>query len=74
MNCRACRAAMCTDGLLSELRCAECRQIEFEHFCSVAFKAGLLLSVGFLAFRMLTRNAEPAAPHVKAMDLHRYAA
>ena len=26
MNCHACRAEMCTEGLLSKLRCAECRQ------------------------------------------------
>ena len=74
MNCRACRAAMCTDGLLSELRCAECRQIEFERFCSVALKAGLILSIGLLAISMLTRIADPAAPNLRAMDLDRYAA
>ena len=65
---------MCTDGLLSELRCAECRQIEFDHFCSMALKAGLLFSLGFLAIKMLIRNAEPAAQHSSAMDLDRYAA
>ena len=74
MNCRACRDAMCTDELLSQLRCAECSQIEFEHFCSLALKAGLLLSVGFLAVRMLTLNADPATQRDSALDPDRYAA
>ena len=73
MNCRACRAAMCTDGPLSQLRCAECRQIKFERFCSVALKAGLVLSVGLLAIRLFTRRSDPA-PQLRMMDQDRYAA
>ncbi len=62
---------MCTDGPLSQLRCAECRQIEFERFCSVALKAGLILSVGLLAIRLFTRRA---ALDLRTTDLDRYAA
>ena len=58
-NCRDCRAEMCTDGLLSKLRCAECRQIEFERFSNVVFKAGLILSVGYLALNLLTARSDP---------------
>lgn len=28
---------MCTDELLTRLRCAECRQLKFEQFYDVAF-------------------------------------
>jgi hypothetical protein len=51
---------MCTDGLLSQLRCAECRQIKVEAFCDVAIKAGLILSVGCLVVNLITRYANPA--------------
>jgi hypothetical protein len=42
LNCRSCRDQMCTDGLLSELRCAHCRQIRFECFCAVAVRTSLI--------------------------------
>ena len=73
MNCRACRAAMCTDGPLNQLRCAECRQIKFERLCSVALKAGLVLSFGLLAMRLFARRTDPA-PHLRRMNPDRYAA
>ena len=47
---------MCADELLSKLRCAECRQIEFERSCDVVLKAGLMLSVGCLFVNLLTRR------------------
>jgi hypothetical protein len=70
VNCRQCRAGMCTDGLLSELRCAECRQIEFERFCSVALKAGLILSVTCLAVSLLTRRADLPEPTPLTDGIH----
>ena len=59
MTCRECRAHMCTDELLSQLRCAECRQIKFEAFCDVAIKAGLILSVGCLVVNLFTKHSDP---------------
>ncbi len=58
MNCRECRAEMCTDELLSKLRCAECRQINLEHVCNVLLKAGLILSVGCLVVSLIARHAD----------------
>ena len=62
VSCHECRAEMCTDGLLSQLRCAECRQIKFEAFCDLAIKAGLILSVGCLVVNLITRYSNPASP------------
>ena len=53
VTCRECRAAMCTDELLSKLRCAECRQIKLEYVCHVLLKAGLILSVGCLVMSLI---------------------
>jgi hypothetical protein len=58
VNCRDCRAAMCTEGLLSKLRCADCRQIEFERFRAVALKAGLIVTIGCLAVNLLVRSSD----------------
>jgi hypothetical protein len=33
---------MNTDSLLNKLRCAECRQIKFDHFVNVGIKAALV--------------------------------
>ena len=65
MTCRDCRAQMGTDGLLSQLRCAGCRQIKVEAFCDVAIKAGLILSVGCLVVNLITRYSNPASPPEK---------
>ena len=59
MNCELCRARMCTDGLLNNLRCAECRQIKSDQFRDVAAKASLIVLGGFLAwyiFRLAERE------------------
>jgi len=69
-NCRECRAEMCTDGLLSKLRCAECRQIEFERFSNVVFKAGLILSVGYLVLNLLTARSDAPAESPAARRIH----
>ena len=53
MTCNSCRARMCTDGVLSKLRCAECRQIEFERFYDVAAKLSLIALGGVLAWYFL---------------------
>jgi hypothetical protein len=76
VNCRECRGEMCTDGLLSKLRCADCRQIEFERLCKVALKAGLLLSVGGLVVSLLTRRADLAeqTPPANGIDVDGHAA
>ena len=71
MTCRECRAKMCTDGLLSRLRCAECRQIKFEAFCDVVIKAGLILSIGCLVVNLITRNSNPASASQKMAVDHR---
>jgi hypothetical protein len=62
VTCRECRAGMCTDELLSKLRCAECRQIKFEVFCDVAIRAGLILSVSCLVVNLITRFPNPVSP------------
>jgi hypothetical protein len=59
VNCRECRAEMCTDGLLSKLRCADCRQIKLEHVCHVLLKAGLICSVGYVLVSLIMRRADP---------------
>jgi hypothetical protein len=46
MSCYECRRRMCTENLLSELRCAECRQIRFERVCGIAVKAIVLAISG----------------------------
>ncbi len=76
MNCRECRAEMCTDGLLSKLRCAECRQIEFERFSNIVFKAGLILSVGYFVLNLLPARSDPPAqaPAARRIDTNRQAA
>ena len=42
MTCEECRRHMCTDHLLSKLRCAECRQIKIERFYRLAAEATLV--------------------------------
>ena len=68
MTCRECRAEMCTDGLLSQLRCAECRQIKFETFCNVALKAGLILSVGCLVVNLINRCSDRDLPSEMSVE------
>jgi hypothetical protein len=48
---------MCTDDLLSNLRCAECRQIEFDRFFEVLFQASLV-ALGSLFAWLLVRHSE----------------
>lgn len=57
LTCRSCREHMCTDGLLSDLRCADCRQIRFERFCAVAVRAGLVALGGMIGW-FLARHQE----------------
>jgi hypothetical protein len=58
MNCRACRAEMCTEGLLSKLRCAECRQIRFEQFRDATLKAGVITLSGVFVWFLVSRSDE----------------
>jgi hypothetical protein len=57
VNCDLCRAAMCTDGLLSKLRCAECQEIKFEQLWNAVVKGALFATAGYLLFSLLRRNA-----------------
>ena len=57
VNCDRCRAQMCTDGLLSNLRCAECRQIEFDRFFEVLLRTSLI-ALGSLFAWLLVRHSE----------------
>lgn len=57
MTCRECRRQMCTDELLSNLRCAECRQIKFERFYHLATKAAMFALSGIFGW-MLARNSD----------------
>jgi hypothetical protein len=47
---------MCTDGLLSKLRCAECRQMKSDQFRDVAAKASLIALGGFFVWYFLLRT------------------
>jgi len=47
---------MCTDDLLSNLRCAECRQIKFEHFFDITIKATLFALGAVFAWMMIRRT------------------
>lgn len=71
MNCDQCRAEMSTDGLLSKLRCAECRQIRFDQFCDVALKTGMAISVGYLViglFRIVAPHRQGLASQVEGAE------
>jgi hypothetical protein len=46
---------MCTDDLLSKLRCAECRQFEFDRLFEVALRASLLALGGLFAWLLVHR-------------------
>jgi hypothetical protein len=55
---------MCTDDLLSNLRCADCRQIQFERFYRFAAKAALVALSGVFSW-MLARTSDGEAHHSK---------
>jgi hypothetical protein len=57
VNCDRCRAQMCTDDLLNNLRCAECRQIEFDRLFEVLFRTSLI-ALGSLFAWLLVRHSE----------------
>src|ERR1700726_4478599 len=57
VNCDRCRAQMCTEGLLSNLRCAECRQIEFDRFFEVLLRTSLIAIASLFAW-LLARHSE----------------
>jgi hypothetical protein len=57
VNCDSCRAQMCTDELLSNLRCAECRQIEFDRLFEVVLRTSLI-AIGNLFAWLLARHSE----------------
>jgi hypothetical protein len=57
VNCETCRSEMGTDGLLSKLRCAECRQLSFDRTCDTTLKVGFTLCVGSILAYLLTRLA-----------------
>jgi hypothetical protein len=48
---------MCTDDLLSNLRCAECRQIEFDRIFEVLLPTSLV-ALGSLLAWLLVRHSE----------------
>jgi hypothetical protein len=63
MNCHACRAEMCTERLLSQARCAECRQIRFEQLCDATLKIALItLSSVLLWVLLVVRNRKRFVP------------
>ena len=49
---------MCTDGVLSQLRCAECRQIKSDQFRDLAAKASLIALGGFFVWYLFFRSTE----------------
>jgi 3'-phosphoadenosine 5'-phosphosulfate (PAPS) 3'-phosphatase len=49
---------MCTDRLLSKLRCAECRQIKVAQFSDVAAKASLIALGSFFIWYLFPRSTE----------------
>jgi hypothetical protein len=46
---------MCTEGLLSKLRCAECCHIKFQHFFDWTFRVSLV-ALGAISGWLLARN------------------
>jgi hypothetical protein len=60
MNCHACRAKMCTEGLLSKLRCAECRQIRLDQFCDATLKVALFTLSGVFAWFLVSSSKREA--------------
>jgi hypothetical protein len=57
VNCDCCRARMCTDELLSNLRCAECRQIELDRLFELLLRT-TLFALGSLFTWLLVRHSE----------------
>ena len=43
------------DDLLAKLRCAECRQLSFEHACGVVLKFGFIFCVASAMFALINR-------------------
>jgi hypothetical protein len=60
---------MCTDGVLSKLRCAECRQIKFAQLREIAEKASLIALGGFFAWYVFFRLAEREDPAVQEISV-----
>lgn len=58
LTCDICRARMCTEGVLSKLRCAECRQIKSDQFREVAAKSSLIALGSFFLWYLLFRSTE----------------
>ena len=57
VDCRRCRAKMGTDELLSKLRCAECRHIQFAQLFDVALHASLI-AIGSLFTWLFVRRSQ----------------
>jgi hypothetical protein len=55
VTCDECRAQMCTDDLLNNLRCAECRQIKFDQFIYVGIKVAIFTVGSMCAWFLLRR-------------------
>ena len=70
VTCDTCRARMCTDGLLSKLRCAECRQIKVDQFRDVAVKASLLALGGFFLWSIFFRRTASEDPAEQEASVH----
>lgn len=64
VNCSRCRAQMCTDDLLSKLRCAECRQVEFDRIFELCVRTSLLaLGVTFV-WLLVSHRTSPESDQV----------
>ena len=50
MNCYSCRPLMYTEGVLSKLRCARCRQIKLAQFWDLALPASLMALGGLFVW------------------------
>ena len=61
---------MCTDGVLSKLRCAECRQIKFAQLREIAEKASLIALGSFLGWYVFFRVAKREDPAVQEPSVH----
>jgi hypothetical protein len=74
LTCDECRAQMCTDSLLNELRCADCRHIQSEKTRAFVGKLSLVLFGGLLGY-LLARSrravlaSENDAGHTPAREI-----
>jgi len=58
VNCEICRSKMSTDGLLTKLRCAECRQLGCDRMCDVILKISCAACFGSALLYLISRWAK----------------